>query len=208
MIDAMSLLDYRRRVSTLYTEVRQQFDRDAAGANAHWRAVRDQLFAHHPQSALPADQRGDFSGLHYYDYDPQWALRAPVDTDVEPRRHEMETSTGERMALVRVGRVALPDGTLDVYWIHDYGGGLFIPFRDATGGDTTYGGGRYLFDTAKGADLGSTPLAELVCDFNFAYHPSCHYDPAYSCPLAPPGNRLDVRVEAGEQSYGWEGGTA
>jgi len=202
VIDALSLLDYRRRVSALYAEVRQLLDRDAAGAHGHWRAVRDQLFGQHAQSALPADQRGGFAGLQYYDYDPQWALRVPVDTDVEPERYEIDTSTGGRMAFVRAGRVTLPGGTLDVYWLDDYGGGLFIPFRDATGGDTTYGGGRYLIDTAKGADLGSTPLGELVCDFNFAYHPSCHYDAAYSCPLAPPDSWLDLRVEAGEQTYG------
>jgi uncharacterized protein (DUF1684 family) len=207
MIDALSLLDYRRRVSALYAEVREQLDRDAAGAHAHWRAVRDQLFGHHPQSALPAGQREDFLGLRYYDYDPQWALRAPVDTEVEPARYQIGTSTGGLMTLLRIGRLTLPGGTLDAYWLDDYGGGLFIPFRDATGNDTTYGGGRYLVDTAKGSDLGSTPSNGLVCDFNFAYHPSCHYDPAYSCPLAPPDNWLDVRVEAGEQSYGWEGGT-
>jgi len=86
MIDALSLLDYRRRVSALYADVRQQLDRDAAGAHGHWRAVRDQLFGHHPQSPLPADQRENFLGLRYYDYDPQWAVRAPIDTEVEPQR--------------------------------------------------------------------------------------------------------------------------
>ncbi len=77
---------------------------------------------------------------------------------------------------------------------------MFIPFRDATSGQTTYGGGRYLLDTAKGADLGTNGDA-LVLDFNFAYHPSCHYDPQWVCPLAPPPNRLAVPIEAGELTY-------
>jgi uncharacterized protein (DUF1684 family) len=69
--------------------------------------------------------------------------------------------------------------------------------RDASAGRTTYGGGRYVLDTIKGADLGSAGAA-LVVDLNFAYNPSCAYDPAWACPLAPAGNVLDVEVVAGE----------
>ena len=77
---------------------------------------------------------------------------------------------------------------------------MFLPFRDATSGKSTYGGGRYLLDTAKGADLGGDG-ATLRLDFNFAYHPSCHYDPQWVCPLAPLSNRLTVAIEAGELTY-------
>jgi uncharacterized protein (DUF1684 family) len=75
-----------------------------------------------------------------------------------------------------------------------------VPLRDATAGTTTYGAGRYLLDTVKGADLGMEG-DRLVLDFNFAYNPSCAYDPRWVCPLAPPPNRLDVAIEAGER-YG------
>ena len=61
--------------------------------------------------------------------------------------------------------------------------------------------GRYLLDTCKGADLGSTPDGRLILDFNFAYHPSCHYNPMWACPLAPPSNRLAIPVEAGERAF-------
>ncbi len=88
--------------------------------------------------------------------------------------------------------------TLSAFWLDQYGGGLFLPFRDATAGTSTYGGGRYLLDTAKSADLG-TEEGRLVLDFNFATHPSCVHDPRWSCPLAPPGERLDVAIEAGER---------
>ena len=84
---------------------------------------------------------------------------------------------------------------------HRYGGGLWVPVHDASSGASSYGGGRYLLDTVKGADLGSTRTAtgeELVLDLNFLYNPSCAYDPAWACPLAPPGNRLEAAVEAGE----------
>ena len=201
MTDLLSLLDYRRRVEALYAEVRTLRDRDPEGAHGHWRAVRDQLFRAHPQSALDEPQRGAFAGLRYYDYDPAWAVVGRVDVDVEHERYEIGTSGGGEMAFVRFAVVHLPFGTLDAFWLDAYGGGLFLPFRDATAGDSTYGGGRYLYDTVKGADLGSPGPAELVCDFNFAYNPSCHYSPSWSCPLAPPDNRLEIPIEAGEQTF-------
>ena len=73
-----------------------------------------------------------------------------------------------------------------------------MPFADATSGDETYGAGRYVLDTIKGADLG-VDGDRLVLDFNFAYNPSCSYDPRWVCPLAPPANRLAVAVRAGER---------
>jgi hypothetical protein len=82
--------------------------------------------------------------------------------------------------------------------IEGYGGGVYLPFADATSGATSYGGGRYLLDTVKGADLGMEE-GRLVLDFNFAYNPSCAYDPRWTCPLPPPANRLPVDVRAGER---------
>jgi uncharacterized protein len=113
-------------------------------------------------------------------------------------------STGGEQAFSRIGSVAVPfEGgvrSLGVYWMAGYAGGLFLPFRDATNGLETYGAGRYLLDTAKSADLGAGAApGSLVLDFNFAFHPSCAFDPRWSCPLAPPENRLHLRVEAGER---------
>ena len=68
---------------------------------------------------------------------------------------------------------------------------------------TTYGGGRYLIDTVKGADLGfDREHGTAVLDFNFAFNPSCSYDARWACPLAPAANRLAVPVTAGEQQPG------
>ena len=110
----------------------------------------------------------------------------------------MGTSDGGVIPFVLFGAIDLDVGSLEVFWLDAYSGGVFLPFRDATAGKTTYGGGRYLLDTAKSADLGAIG-DELVLDFNFAYHPSCHYDPKWVCPLAPLGNRLEVAIEAGER---------
>jgi uncharacterized protein (DUF1684 family) len=87
---------------------------------------------------------------------------------------------------------------LELYWLDGYGGGLFVPFRDGTAGTETYGAGRYLFDTIKGADLGMHG-DRIIFDFNFAFNPSCAYDPRWVCPLAPPPNRLDIAIPAGER---------
>ena len=198
----VELLDYRRRVHTLYAGVRALLADDPSAAHARWRAGRDELFGTHPQSALPAHERARFHGLAYKDYDAAFAFSAAI-RPLPHERYDVGTSTGDVIPFVRFGAVDLPVGSLEVFWLDAYGGGVFIPFRDLTSGKTTYGGGRYLLDTAKGADLGS-PLrspTELTLDFNFAYHPSCHYDPQWVCPLAPPSNRLDVAIEAGELTY-------
>jgi uncharacterized protein len=92
---------------------------------------------------------------------------------------------------------------LAVFWIDAYGGGLFLPLRDATAGSETYGAGRYLLDSIKSADHGSDAEAgTLTLDFNMAYHPSCAYDPRWACPLAGPENRLEVPVRVGERLSG------
>ena len=90
---------------------------------------------------------------------------------------------------------------LSLFWIKGYGGGLFLPFRDASReSGETYGGSRYLLDTIKGADLGMVD-GELLLDFNYAYNPSCAYHPRWDCPLAPQENWLAIAVRAGEKVF-------
>jgi uncharacterized protein (DUF1684 family) len=96
-------------------------------------------------------------------------------------------------------RIGADPSSLELYWLEGYGGGVFLSFRDATAGRETYGAGRYLLDTVKGSDLGTSDR-RLVLDFNFAYNPSCAYDPRWACPLAPPANRLAIPIRAGERA--------
>jgi uncharacterized protein (DUF1684 family) len=132
------------------------------------------------------------------DYDPSLRFTALVDADVAPARIEMVTGTDGTVALERAGVVHLPRvGDLDVWWFAGYGGGVFVPIRDTRSDGATYPGGRYVIDTIKGADLGGDG-GYLMVDLNFAYNPSCAYDPAWACPLAPPGNVVPVAVNAGE----------
>ena len=196
--DVLSVADWRRQVFALYARVR---DLGVAGrvaeAHEHWRAERDRLFRTHPAS--PVLDRQTFTGLPVAPYDAEW--RFVVEIEAAPE-HQISVGTGTdgEVSFSRVGRARIPGaGTLDVWWHDGYGGGIFLPVRDATAGRQTYGGGRYLLDTIKGADLGSGPDSRVVLDFNFAYHPSCAYNPAWACPLPQPGNTLDVPVPVGEQ---------
>jgi len=195
----LDLLDWRRRVAELYARVRTCRDDDPLAAHDDWCTTRDRLFGSHPET--PLNDPTGFAGLSYAPYDRSFVWDAEVDTDLERDRYPVATSGGDEMAFIRFGQVTLPVGTLDVFWLDAYGGGVFVPFRDATAGEQTYEGGRYLLDTVKGADLGATADGRLILDFNFAYHPSCHYSPQWSCPLAPPGNTLDVGIPVGELRY-------
>jgi len=198
----MTLLSWRRSVGDVYLQVRAQAaGGDPAGAHATWRAGRDRLFGTHPDSPIRPEHRASFAGLRYAPYDPDLRWELAVDTDVAAQRRDVPTATDGVVPFERVGRVHLPDGRggLDVWWLEQYGGGVFVPLKDATAGRTTYGGGRYLLDTVKGADLGgAADGSTLVIDLNFAYQPSCAYDPDWMCPLASPGNTLPGEVVAGE----------
>lgn len=202
MSEHLDLADWRRRVSSLYATMRA--DRRAAQLRlVAFRAGKDRLFADHPSSPVPADARRTFRGLAYWRHDPALRFTAALEPDPEAPSPDVPRSTeGPAMPFTRVGWVSFSvDRTacrLAVYWLNEYSGGLFIPFRDATSGAETYGGGRYLWDSAKGADLGSSDDA-LTLDFNYAYHPSCVYDPRWSCPLAPQENWLPVPIPAGER---------
>jgi hypothetical protein len=197
-LDALTLADWRRQVAEMYSEVRRS--EDAAHAHALWRDRRDRLFQEHPQSPLaPGDPLR--SGLPYWPYDPGLRFSVAVSPVSEIRSYTIATGQEEVTRIRQVGWVELPDrigGRLGVWWLEQYGGGIFVPFHDATAGISSYGAGRYLLDTAKGADLGLEG-DRLLLDFNFAYHPSCRYDPRWQCPLAPPENRLQAVIEAGER---------
>jgi hypothetical protein len=198
-VDQLELLDWKRRILSLYAVARAE--PDSARAVASWRSGRDELFARHPESPLPPERRAGFRGLSYFPFEPAARVSAEV-VPAEPRRYDLEASAGEPMAFFRFGLARFElAGTaceLELYWLDAYGGGLFLPFADATSGTETYGAGRYLLDTVKGADLG-TQDGRLVLDFNLAYNPSCSYDPRWACPLSPPANRLPIPVRAGER---------
>lgn len=197
---ALQLADWRRRVAELYARIRSAAD--PAVAWQDWRRTRDTLFAGHPQSPLPAGARAAFQSLPCYPYDASLRFLVALRPLSHAGEERAELGADGTARMVPAGRTdglgAALGGELTIYWIAGYGGGLFLPFTDATSGDETYGGGRYLLDAIKGADLGMAD-GRMVLDFNFAYHPSCAHSADWTCPLAPPGNRLAAPVRGGER---------
>jgi len=198
----LDLVDWRRRVGDLYRI-------SGPAAIVHFRQQRDELFRTHPQSPIEPDERASFKGLRYFPYDAAYRVQArfePADGS------DLLIDTGGEDGAVRYRRAGHLDFRLQnepcrltVLSLVQYAGGLFVPFRDTTSRHETYGGGRYLFDTAKDTDglvLEVTPGSpDVVIDFNYAYNASCAYSPRWACPLAPPENYLAVPVRAGELSY-------
>jgi uncharacterized protein (DUF1684 family) len=193
-VDALELTDYRAAVARMYL--------DATGL-ADFRARRDKLFGTHPQSAIPAAERATFTGLRYFPPSDE----AIADVTLRPAPGSIDIDTGGPDGVVhydRAGILDTPWGELSLWWIAAYGGGLFLPVRDTTCGPQSYGGGRYLTDTVKGTHgRGVVPLGgnRVRLDFNYLYNPSCAYDDEWLCPLAPPENRLDAPLRAGELKY-------
>ncbi len=226
----LELADWRRQVAALWEAWRRESVADPTAATARFRTAKDALFRDHLQSPLPAEERAGFAGIPYWPYDPAYRMTVrlqPPDGDGGPHGAgssdadavdddgsvsalpaiALPSSGHGSIPFRRVGRVELSGPlvghSLSVFWIEGYGGGLFLPFRDATSARETYGAGRYLLDTIKSADHGGAwHTNELVLDFNLSYHPSCAYDPRWSCPLAPPENRLSLPVRVGERVRG------
>ncbi len=198
-VSEMELADWRRRVGALYAEVRSAPSPEEG--HALWRAGRDALFRHHPQSPLAAGDPLRDTGLPLWPYDPALRFELPLEPVSDTIELNVPTGGDGTTVMRLVATVAIPapvSARVDVWWLKQYAGGLFVPLRDGTAGDSSYGGGRYLLDTAKGVDLGGTGTS-LVLDLNFLYHPSCRYSPEWVCPLAPQGNTIAARVEAGER---------
>ncbi|MEA2637701.1 MAG: uncharacterized protein QOE18_758 [Chloroflexota bacterium] len=197
--ELLELADWRRQISELYAAIRAEPDPERAWT--HWTQERDRLFRSHSQSPIPAPARGDATVPAYYPYDPALRALALVEA-ADGVRFELPDSATGHVVAERAGtaRFSLAGETLSlsVFWLLDYAGGFFVSYRDATSGDQTYGAGRYLLDTAKGADLGAEG-GRMLLDFNFAYQPSCSYDPQWSCPLPPPENWLTIPIRAGER---------
>jgi uncharacterized protein len=197
------LLDYRRAVAAMYAAVRDP-QVDIGERCRRFRIERDHLFRTHPQSALTAEQKARFKGLQHYDFNPAYRFLLPVDTRVEPKVFEIDLQADGLTRMQRFGKIHFSveeqSVVLSLFWIMGYGGGIFLPFRDLTNTRGTYGGGRYLLDTIKHADLGQVG-DWLVIDFNFAYNPSCAYNEHWHCPLAPYENWLPVSIPAGEKQF-------
>jgi hypothetical protein len=149
---SLTLLDWRRRVFALYAAVRDRAD--PPPAHALWRSGATSCSPAIPQSPIP-QARGRRSRASRWRRTTRpgastsrWSRPSRTRSRSRPARTGSSGSTGSASPRCR------GIGTLDVWWLGGYGGGVFVPVKDASCGRTSYGGGRYLLDTVKGADLG------------------------------------------------------
>lgn len=213
----LDLHDWRNRVARMFRD-RDTAHRDGEDPKvvlARFRAAKDALFAEHRQSPLASNSRSEFTGLRYFAYDPHLRVPAELSVDESGDSVDAPASGPHTMPLRRAAKVDFRLGgasaRLTVFWIDVYGGGLFLPFRDATSPVESYGAGRYLFDTVKGSGFEPDAAASgdtrgyaggpIVLDFNYAYNPSCAYDARWACPLAPRENWLAAAIRAGERKF-------
>lgn len=205
-LNPLQLTDWRRKVFALYSDIRASNQSPEALKQmwVHFRAVKDDLFWNHPMTPLMAEQQAAVQTAPFFDYDPSYSVWGTFNTDVLAYTLDTELATDGTFHYTRVAEVEFvlhgKPHMLNMYWIDGYGGALYLPFGDTTNGKATYGGGRYLYDAIKGADLGSKG-GKILLDFNFAYNPSCAYNHLWSCPLPPAENKLQIPIEAGELAF-------
>ena len=205
-LNPIQLTDWRRTIAELYAEIRRHH-RDPIHLQELWerfRTVKDDLFWNHPMTPLMPEQQALTTTSPFYAYDTDYSVWGTLNIDVESYTLEAELAADGLFRYTRVGKIDFElkgeAHKLNMFWIDGYGGALFLPFGDTTNGKATYGGGRYLYDAIKGADLGFDG-DQVLLDFNFAYNPSCAYNHLWSCPLSPAENRLSIPIEAGEQNF-------
>jgi uncharacterized protein (DUF1684 family) len=162
------------------------------------RAEKDRFLSTDRESPVPANLKAELLPLRYYPIDPAFNTPAVLKPSADQQTISMPTSAGTADQMQRVGTLeftvkgqalrlaAFAPAATRVER-------LFVPFRDATTGKTTYEAGRYL-------DLDRTGTGIYQLDFNRAYNPNCYYSPTWACPLPPRENTLPIEITAGEQA--------
>ena len=165
------------------------------------RERKDEAFADKRRSPLSEEELASFEGLSYYPPDELYRFEVSLHEHDEKETVTVGTSTGGETDYLRWGEFRIDIGDEEVvvqaYKSEADDDRFWIPFRDATSGEETYGAGRYIdLEEEKHENDGV-----WVLDFNESYNPTCAYSERYECPLPPAENRLEVPIEAGEKSY-------
>ena len=186
----------------LYTlnGIKTNFSFYAAQLNAARRA-KNRAFRESAGSPLSPAQQALFDSLSYYPADLALVVEAQLAPVASPDTAVLQMSANRAEKYLRWGvaqfTIEKQPQQLGVYLKADgKDSTLFIPFTDRTNGHESYGGGRYL-----DAPLPAPGTTEISLDFNRAYNPYCAYNNAYSCPVPPAENRLQVAIPAGEKSF-------
>jgi uncharacterized protein len=162
------------------------------------RTEKDRYLSQDRESPVPANRKTDFLPLRYYPIEPDFNIPAALKPSDDQQTISMPTSAGTADQMQRVGTLefTVKGQTLHLAAFAPAASRvehLFVPFRDATTGKTTYEAGRYL-------DLDRTANGIYQLDFNRAYNPNCYFSPTWACPLPPRENTLPIEITAGEQA--------
>jgi hypothetical protein len=167
---------------------------EGMSALADFRKQKDGYLSSSPDS--PIGDSSGFSGLDYYPEDPGLAMELDL-TPSDGSDVRVQTSDGQERVYTREAQVSFEiegaEVSLTLYGTN-HNDGFFLPFRDATSGNETYGAGRFI-------DVEPATEGRVQIDFNLAYNPYCAYNDGYSCPLPPAENWLTVPIRAGEKDY-------
>lgn len=196
MTNWRNILDWRQKVAALYQPISSSgsLEREWAGFVA---ARRTLIHSHAAAMSVP-----DADAPHYFVYNPAFALQSHFEAIDAGSSYTVSGGYDGPISFKAIARSIelspMLGCELTLYWLEQYGGGLFLPFKDASCGTATYAGGRYLIDSVKSAFLGISENGALRLDFNYSYFPSCAHDDRYICPLSPLENTLPVFIAAGE----------
>ncbi len=167
------------------------------------RKKKEQELTDPAKGVLTEEDLTHFKTLHYFFIDTNYRVKARFEKSIG-EKFEMPTSTERKPIYRRFGYLYFElNGTkqrltvfqnMELRTKKEYKNYFFVPFRDSTSGDMTYGGGRYLDLTIL------KNQTEVLLDFNLAYNPYCAYSHRYSCPIPPEENKLDIFIYSGEKS--------
>jgi len=172
-----------------------------------FRAGRDKEFRDKEESPLKEEDFPIFKNLNYFPVDKKFRVKADFTRTADEKYFQIPTSSGKTKKFIKYGvlefKLSGNDYSLNVYQADaevlakfpEYKDLLFVPFKDATSGKATYGGGRYI-------DIKTPSGKQVILDFNLAYNPNCAYgSDRFSCPIPPKENFLQVEINAGEKNY-------
>jgi len=164
-----------------------------------FREQKDELFRDSHDSPLAHGDEAAFKGLKYFEPEPSLRFEATLQRYEGAEALIMTTSKGTRQLFNKIGYFDLVVDCMKVR-VQAYQSAeredpsIFVPFRDATSGNESYGAARYLDFSVEHDD-------EYAVDFNYAYNPYCAYSEDYICPLPPRENWFTVPIHAGEKKY-------
>jgi len=166
------------------------------------RVRKDKFFKNDEKSPLPEDEKEEFDGLDYFEPNPDLRFELELNEFDEKNPIEVNDTAGNVRDMLVWGEFNFQiddcDCTLQAYKSRVGEERLFVPYKDETNGQESYGAGRYL-DLYY--DRHQTKEGKWLLDFNRSTLPWCAFSEKYACPYVPQENWLEVEIRAGEKNY-------